>query len=125
FANIAQPMVGLYAEAMSLTNNVTLYGMPTSGGIEEMYSNVNVTADRLRQIANIGAEILSFETLHMAQGAQMRKEEQGYKLGEGTERLLDAYRKVVPFVDKDRAYTNDINNGIQFIKNVQLESLYK
>jgi len=125
FANIGQPMVGLYAEAMSLTNNVTLYGMPTSGGIEEMYSNVNLTADRLRQMANVGAEILSFETLHMTQGAQMRRDEQGYELGEGTKRLLKAYRKVVPFVDKDRAYTKDINNGVQFIKNVQLESLYQ
>jgi len=125
FANIAQPVSGLYARAMSLTNNVTLYGIPTSGSWEEQYTNVHITADRLRQISHIGAEILSFETLHMTQGAQMRRDEQGYKLGKGTERLLKEYRKVVPFVGMDRIYTKDINNGVQFIKNVKLDSLYK
>lgn len=51
FANIAQSMSGLYAEAMGLTNSVMGYGVPTSIGIEETFSNVNQTADRLSKMA--------------------------------------------------------------------------
>lgn len=123
FANILQPVSGLYAEAMGLTSNVTLYGLPTSIVIEETYSNVNVTADRLRQMTDIGYGIFSFEVLHMTQGAQIRRDEHGLKLGEGTEKLISEYRKVVPFVDKDRIYTLDINNGVKFLKQLSVSSL--
>ncbi|MCL1049700.1 aromatic amino acid lyase [Shewanella abyssi] len=125
FANIVQPVSGVLARGLSLTNNVTLYGIPTSGSWEEQFTNVHLTADRLRQISHIAAELMSYEMFHMTQGAQMRRDEQGYQLGDGTERLLNAYREVVPFVTMDRIYTKDINNGVEFIKTVDLESLYK
>jgi len=123
FANIAQSASGLYAEAMALTNSVTLYGVPTSIGIEETFSNVNVTADRLRQMVNIGYELFSYEVLHHTQGMDMRKREQGKALGEGTSKLLAQYRQHVPYVTKDRAYTLDINNGVRFLKALDPQSL--
>lgn len=123
FANILQPVSGLYAEAMAMTSNVTLYGLPTSITIEETYNNVNITADRLRHLTDVGYEIFSFEVLHMTQGAQIRRDEQGYELGEGTSKLIKEYRKVVPFVDKDRAYTLDVNNGAKFLRNLDVSLL--
>lgn len=123
FANILAPVSGLYAEAMALTNNVSIYGLPTSIGIDDTFTNVNITADRLRQMANIGYEMFSFEMLHMTQGAQIRRDEQGLALGEGTQKLLAEYRKVVPFVDKDRIFTHDVNNGVKFLKQFDLDRL--
>lgn len=118
FANIAQSMSGLYAEAMALTNSVLGYGVPTSIGIEETFSNVNLTADRLSKAVDVGYELYSYELLHNAQAMDMRKED-GKKMGEGTGALLQAYRKAVPFVDKDRVFTPDVNNGVRFLKSFQ------
>ncbi|MEG2155789.1 MAG: aromatic amino acid ammonia-lyase [Burkholderiaceae bacterium] len=123
FANIAQSASGLYAEAMALTNSVTLYGVPTSIGIEETFSNVNVTADRLRQMVNIGYELFSYEVLHHTQGMDMRAREEGKALGEGTTQLLKQYRQHVPYVIKDRAFTLDINNGVRFLKALDPKTL--
>lgn len=118
FANIAQSMSGLYAEGMALTNSVLGYGVPTSIGIEETFSNVNLTADRLSKAVDVGYELYSYELLHNAQAMDMRKED-GKKMGEGTDALLQAYRKAVPFVDKDRIFTPDVNNGVRFLKSFQ------
>lgn len=123
FANVAQAVSGLYAEAMGLTNNVTLYGLPTSIYIDDTFNNVSVTADRLRNLTEIGYEIFAFEVLHHTQGMDMRAREQGYKLGEGTSKLLKAYRKVVPYVDKDRVFTHDVNNSVRFLKSLDPKSL--
>lgn len=123
FANVAQAVSGLYAEAMGLTNNVTLYGLPTSIYIDDTFNNVSVTADRLRNLTDIGYEIFAFEVLHHTQGMDMRAREQGYKLGEGTSKLLKAYRKVVPYVDKDRIFTHDVNNSVRFLKSLDPKSL--
>lgn len=122
FANIAQSMSGLYAEAMALTNSVMGYGVPTSIGIEETFSNVNVAADRLSKMADIAYELYSYEVLHTTQAMNMRMQD-GKKMGEGTTKFLNAYRKTVPFVSKDRIYTNDINNGIKFLRTLDPATL--
>lgn len=123
FANVAQAVSGLYAEAMGLTNNVTIYGLPTSIYIDDTFNNVAQTADRLRQMTNVGYEIFAFELMHHLQGAEMRQKEQGYKLGEGTQKLLNQYRKVVPFVSEDRIFTDDVNNSVEFLKNLDPETV--
>ena len=53
----------------------------------------------------------------------MRQKEQGYKLGEGTQKLLTQYRKVVPFVSEDRIFTDDVNNSVEFLKNLDPETV--
>lgn len=122
FANIAQSMSGLYAEAMALTNSATLYGVPTSIGIEETFSNINIVADRLSRMADIAYEIYSYEVLHTTQAMDLRKAN-GKTMGKGTNKLLVQYRKVVPYVSKDRIYTPDINNGISFLRELDPASL--
>lgn len=122
FANIAQSMSGLYAEAMALTNSAMYYGVPTSIGIEETFSNVNNVADRLNKMADIAYEVYSYEVLHTTQAMDLRARD-GKELGQGTKKLLKLYRQAVPFVSKDRIYTPDINNGIQFLKTLDLKKL--
>ena len=116
FANIAQSMSGIYAEGMGLTNSVMGYGIPTSIGIEETFSNVNVTADRLSKMSDIVAEVYAYEVLHVTQAMDMRVRHEGRKLGEGTAALLKDYRKVVPYVDADRIFTHDLNRTYAWIK---------
>lgn len=121
FANIAQSMSGLYAEAMSMTNSASIYGVPTSVGIEETFSNVNLIANRLDKIADIAYEIYSYEVLHTTQGMDIRTKELNQEMGNGTSKFLTEYRKYVPFVSKDRIFTPDINNGVKFLKGYDIK----
>ena len=57
---------------MALTNSVIGYGVPTSIGIEETFSNLNATADRLSKMADVGYEIYAYEVLHTTQAMDMR-----------------------------------------------------
>ena len=119
FANIAQAMSGTYAEGMALTNSVMGYGVPTSIGIEENFNNLPVTAQRLGQMADRTREVYAYELMHTAQAMDLRVRMEGRTLGEGTKSMLKSYRKTVPFVDKDRAYTVDLNNSLKFLKSYQ------
>lgn len=89
---------------------------------EETFSNVNVVADRLSKMADIAYELYSYEVLHTTQAMNMRMQD-GKKMGEGKTKFLSAYRKTVPFVTKDRIYTNDINNGIKFLRTLDPATL--
>lgn len=116
FANIAQSMSGIYAEGMSLTNSVMGYGVPTSIGIEETFSNVNVIADRLSKIADTTREIYAYEVFHTTQAMDIRSRHEKRELGIGTKAMLDSYRKVVPYVDVDRTFTPDMKNSLEWLK---------
>lgn len=117
FANIAQSMSGIYAEGMALTNSAMGYGIPTSIGIEETFSNVNVIADRLNKMADCTREIYAYEVFHTTQAMDIRARHEKRELGAGTKAMLDSYRKVVPYVDSDRIFTHDMNNSVDWLRN--------
>ena len=73
-------------------------------------------------MADIAYEIYSYEVLHTTQAMDLRKA-QGKKMGEGTTKLLNQYRKVVPYVSLDRTYTPDINNGVKFLHELNPSSI--
>lgn len=115
FANIAQSMSGIYAEGMALTSSVMGYGIPTSIGIEETFSNLNVASDRLARLADCTAKVYAYEILHVAQAMDMREKMENRALGDGTKAMRDAYREVVPYVDKDRIFTPDLKVSYEFL----------
>ena len=43
------------------------------------------------------------------------------KLSDKTGALYKAYRKVVPFVEKDRIFSGDLENGIKILKNWEVK----
>lgn len=115
FANIAQSMSGIYAEGMALTNSVMGYGVPTSIGIEETFSNVNVAADRLNRLSECTAGVFAYEILHTTQAMDIRTRTEKRALGEGTSKLLASYRTVVPYVDHDRIFTTDLQRSLEWV----------
>lgn len=115
FANIAQSMSGIYAEGMALTNSVMGYGVPTSIGIEETFSNVNVAADRLDRLSECTAGVFAYEILHTTQAMDIRTRTEKRALGEGTSKLLASYRTVVPYVDHDRIFTTDLQRSLEWV----------
>ena len=43
------------------------------------------------------------------------------KLSDKTQALYDAYRKVVPFVEKDRIFSEDLEAGIKLLKSYEVK----
>jgi hypothetical protein len=60
----------------------------------------------------------SFQLLHATQAVDLRK---GFTMGERTHKMYAAYRNVVPFVEKDRIFTPDIQRGVELLQNWPLE----
>jgi histidine ammonia-lyase len=62
--------------------------------------------------------ILAIELLNASQGLEFRRP---LKTSPALEKLMTAYRKVVPFIAEDRILSKDIQQSAWFIKSYRLE----
>ena len=93
-------------------------GSPVEGNIEDTASNLPRIAERLQRASSNIIDLYSMELLHATQAIDLRRAQQdGVKLSPKTEALYKAYRAKVPFVDKDRIFSEDLVNGIEILKN--------
>ena len=108
FGATEDAMVSIYAENVALANPVSMHGTPVEGNIEDSASNLPRVAERLNRAAKNVIDLYSMEMLHSTQAIDLRKLKQpNVKLAEKTQALYDAYRKEVPFVEKDRNLTSE------------------
>lgn len=118
FGATEDSMVSIYAELIELANPISMHGTPVEGNIEDSASNLPRVADRLNRSANAMIDLYSMELLHSTQAVDLRKmSNPSVKLADKTQKLYDAYRKNVPFVEKDRIFTGDLEKGIDLLKN--------
>lgn len=117
FGATEDSMVSIYAENIELANPISMHGTPVEGNIEDSASNLPRVAERLKRASNNMFDLYSMELLHNTQAIDLRKMKQdNVKLSDKTGALYNAYRKVVPFVDKDRIFSGDLENGIKILK---------
>lgn len=117
FGAIQKPFVSLHAENIDLANPVSLHGVPVAGNIEDTLTNTPQAAMRLTQVVENLNTIYALELLHSSQAIDLRlMEDKGLALGKQSKKLYQAYRQIVPFVDKDRIFTDDIANSTQLLK---------
>lgn len=117
FGAIQKPFVSLHAENIDLANPVSLHGVPVAGNIEDTLTNTPQAAMRLERVVDNLNVIYGLELLHASQAIDLRRmQDKTLALGQESEKLYQAYRKVVPFVDKDRIFTDDIENSAQLLK---------
>lgn len=116
FGALQVPMSALAIEARQLSLPVSLDGLGTSAGIEDVASNGPLAVANLEKMIELGYRISSMQLLHAAQAADLRAPA---KLGQMTSQLHDAYRQKVPFVDEDRAFTEDLAQGVEVLKSFQ------
>lgn len=118
FGATEDSMVSIYAENIELANPISMHGTPVEGNIEDSASNLPRVAERLKRASNNMFDLYSMELLHNTQAIDLRKMKQdNVKLSDKTGALYKAYRKVVPFVEKDRIFSGDLENGIKILKN--------
>lgn len=122
FGATEDSMVSIYAENIELANPISMHGTPVEGNIEDSASNLPRVAERLKRASNNMFDLYSMELLHNTQAIDLRKMKQdNVKLSDKTGALYKAYRKVVPFVEKDRTFSGDLENGIKILKNWEVK----
>lgn len=122
FGATEDSMVSIYAENIELANPISMHGTPVEGNIEDSASNLPRVAERLKRASNNMFDLYSMELLHNTQAIDLRKVKQdNVKLSDKTGALYKAYRKVVPFVEKDRIFSGDLENGIKILKNWEVK----
>lgn len=122
FGATEDSMVSIYTENIELANPISMHGTPVEGNIEDSASNLPRVAERLKRASNNMFDLYSMELLHNTQAIDLRKMKQdNVKLSDKTGALYKAYRKVVPFVEKDRIFSGDLENGIKILKNWEVK----
>ena len=122
FGATEDSMVSIYAENIELANPISMHGTPVEGNIEDSASNLPRVAERLKRASNNMFDLYSMELLHNTQAIDLRKMKQdNVKLSDKTSALYNAYRKVVPFVEKDRIFSGDLENGIKILKSWEVK----
>lgn len=122
FGATEDSMVSIYAENVELANPVSLASTPVEGNIEDSASNLPRVANRLEKSASNLIDLYAMEMLHNTQAIDLRKmKRSGVKLSDKTQALYDAYRKVVPFVEKDRIFSEDLEAGIKLLKSYEVK----
>ena len=114
FGATEDSMVSIYAENIDFANPVSFDGSSVEGNIEDTASNLPRIAERLNRSASNILDLYSMELLHSMQAVDLRKAQQtNVKLSEKTEALYKAYRAKVPFVSKDRLFSQNLADGIE------------
>ena len=122
FGATEDSMVSIYAENVDLANPVSLASTPVEGNIEDSASNLPRVANRLERSASNLIDLYAMEMLHNTQAIDLRKMKRSdVKLSEKTQALYDAYRKVVPFVEKDRIFSEDLEAGVKLLKSYEVK----
>ncbi len=116
-APIYKPLTALDAEIRALARPVSLYNSVTSGNIEDIANNSGLAVDHLGTIVDRLYSLSSIQLLNAAQAVGMRED---FQQGQATERLLTAYREVVPFIEVDRNYTPDTKAGEEFLRGYEI-----
>lgn len=118
FGATEDSMVSVYAENVDLANPVSMDGSAVEGNIEDTASNLPRIAERLKRASTNIIDLYSMELLHSTQAIDLRRMQQNnVKLAKATDSLYKAYRAKVPFVDKDRIFSQNLADGVELLKN--------
>lgn len=118
FGAIQKVFVDMLVRNKRLALPASFDGMAIAGGIEDTFTNLKLAADSLIQIVENTRVIYGLELLHSTQAIDLRRlANPDLALGVATEAMYTDYRRRVPFVAEDRAFTPDIEASTDFVAN--------
>jgi histidine ammonia-lyase len=117
FGAIQKTFTLLDTEIRHLSNPSSVDYLAVAGEIEDHANNLPHVAQRLRQIVDNLQYILGMEAMHAAQAVTMRRRKNpNLRLGAGTEAAYEEFRKAVPWYDRDRNLSADIEKAYRVVK---------
>jgi histidine ammonia-lyase len=118
---------GIHYPVMALNNRNLMLSMPVphtgialAGQMEDMGTTGEISVNNLHKMNTNLERIASSQLLHAAQAIDLRGISAS-RLGVGTKDLYQQYRKVLPFIDRDRIFTVDMEKGCKVIKDFHAE----
>ena len=117
FQTIQKPFTSLDAEIRHLMNPVSTDYYAVAGSIEDHATNAPLVVEKTGKILDNTLYILGIEALHAAQAVDLRGQA---RLGQGSRILYEALRERVPFLDRDRPLTPDIQAAHDVLADPQL-----
>lgn len=120
FGAMEKPVMALAMDNKSLAMPVSMDYLPVAGGIEDIATNAPSVTQRLRKQIDNSYALLGIELIHAAQAIDLRRASQPeFKLSAPSQKLYDALRKKVEFVELDRPLTNDFRAAAQVLESYQ------
>ena len=101
-------------------NSMDFYSL--AGTIEDHASNLPLAESRLYKIVDNIRYIIGIEAMHAVQAIDLRG---NHKLGEVTKKAYEIIRSDIPFLDKDRNLSKDIQKIYNIIKSNKLLEIIK
>jgi len=119
YSAIQKVYAALDAEIQGLSLPVSKDSIPLAGDIEDTATNSVEASSRLRRIVEDLYYVTGIELMHAAQAIDLRRRsDPGLALGRGTGALFAAFRREIPFLDRDRPLTPDIVDAARFLRSV-------
>ena len=117
YSAVQKVYAALDAENQELNVPVSTNALPLAGDIEDTATSSTAAAVRVLHIVDNLYYITGLELMHAAQAVDLRRRDSPtIALGRGTRELLTSYREVVPFLDRDRALTPDVEASYRFLR---------
>lgn len=110
----------LDAENRSLANPSSMDTLNVAGGIEDHGSNLPLVADKTLKIIDNLRYILGIELMHGAQAMDLHGDR---TMGKKTKELKDALRETIPYLERDRNLSKDIEAAYQLILSGKLNQV--
>lgn len=117
YGTIQKAFTSLDTEIRHLSNPATADFFSVAGDIEDHANNAPYVVQKTRKIVDNLLYILGIEALHAAQAIDLRTD---IKLGKGTKKAHETIREDIPFYDKDRNLTVDIQKMYEILKSDKL-----
>lgn len=117
YGTIQKAFTSLDTEIRHLSNPATTDFFSVAGDIEDHANNSPYVVQKTRKIVDNLIYILGIEALHAAQAIDLRTD---ISLGKGTKKAHETIRTDIPFYDKDRNLTVDIQKMYEILKSDKL-----
>lgn len=119
-AEIEKPATALAMEIKALAQPVSLDYLPMAGNIEDVATNAPAAVQRVRKQIDNTYALLAIEAVQAAQAIDLRRRKTpGFTLSPATQTLYDALRARAPFIDQDRALTDDFRAAKLVLQNAR------
>ncbi len=103
----------IVSQSKGLSMPASVDSIPSSQGQEDHVSMGSNAATKLRRVALNTERVLAIELMNAAQALEFRRP---LRSSQPNETLVEAYRRVVPFIDNDEVMFPHIESSIQFLR---------
>lgn len=117
FGTIQKTYTMLDTQNRGLANPSSMDFYALAGGIEDHASNLPLACYKIMQMLDNIYYILGIEAIHACQAIDLRGD---IKLGKGTKKAYEIFRRYVKYYDKDRNISKDIKKAYDCIKSKEL-----